>query len=345
MKNGGTEWRRFFCVAVGGAAAGVALLFAFVAVVDPWGGLPLAPPLPRRPVSAQSRFVKPMLARDLRFDSAVIGSSVAKLLRPEALNAALGGRFVNLAFDAATAYEQDRILEVFVRAHPDARTVVLAVDLRWCNPGPELLHLPAYPFPEWLYATQRWVGYREVLTLTAVRDAWAQAATIAGLRPARREAADGFAPFEGAEAAWNLQRARQRIAADGIIPAPPERRGEPAPYVTHDRLRKMLAALPTTTLAVLFFPPYALSFQGLPDGVSARYWAGCKDRVAGFSRARRHTVLADFMRDTPFTREPAHYYDGVHYRLTVSDRLAADIAQAANGAATEADYALLVAAD
>lgn len=345
VKDGETAWRRFLCVTVGVAVAGALLLFAFVAVVDPWGGLPLAPSLPRHTVSSQSRFTKPMLARDARFDSAVVGTSIAKLLRPDALNAALGGRFVNLAFEAATAYEQQRMLEVFLRAHPDARTIVLSLDVRWCDGGPELRSLPGYPFPEWLYAPQRWAGYREALTLTALRDAWAQAVTMAGLRRPRRGDADGYVPFDGAEAAWNLPRALERIASFGIMPAPREQHGEPGPYVTHDRLEKMLEALPATTLAVLFFPPYALAYQGPPEGAAARYWAGCKDRVAALVRARRHTALVDFLRDTPFTHDPAHYYDGMHYRLTVADRLAADIAQAANGVVTEEDYVLLVAAD
>jgi hypothetical protein len=124
-----------------------------------------------------------------------------------------------------------------------------------------------------------------------------------------------------------------------------EQGGEPGPYVTHGRLAVLLAELPASVRVVLFFPPFARAYQGPPGGAAERYWAVCKERVASLVRARRGTVLVDFLRDTDFTREPSNYYDGMHYRLTVADRLAAALAAAARGERTHPDYRLLVAAD
>src|SRR5271157_307881 len=129
----GSGWRRFFQAMLGTAFAGAALLYAFIAIVDPWDTLPLSPPMARAPVSTNARFSFPALARSDQFDSAVIGTSTSRLLRPAELNPAFGAHFVNLSMNAATAYEQTRILDVFARAHPQAKVVILGLDVAWCN--------------------------------------------------------------------------------------------------------------------------------------------------------------------------------------------------------------------
>ena len=84
--------------------------------------------MPRVPITGNARFSMPALARSQRFDSAVLGSSSSRLLRPEQLDALIGGRFANLAMNAATAWEQAQLLAVFARTHAQARTVVWGLD-------------------------------------------------------------------------------------------------------------------------------------------------------------------------------------------------------------------------
>jgi hypothetical protein len=104
-----------------------------------------------RPGGDQRTLRFPALARSDRFDSAVFGTSTSRLLRPVVLNAAFGARFVNLAMNAATAYEQTRLMAVFRRAHPEAHQVLVGLDLAYCRPGlPELKFTPR-PFPAWMY--------------------------------------------------------------------------------------------------------------------------------------------------------------------------------------------------
>src|SRR4051812_20626289 len=95
-------WRRFLLTAVGSAVGLATAMFAFVAIVDPWDILPLSPQLDRAQVTSNQRFAYPTLARSPAFDSAVFGSSAVRLLRPALLNEQFGGRFVNLAMNAAT---------------------------------------------------------------------------------------------------------------------------------------------------------------------------------------------------------------------------------------------------
>ena len=83
------DWRRFFRLAAGTAVLAVAIVYAFVVLVDPFDTLPLSPPVNRVPVATNARFAFPALARSDRFDSAVFGTSTSRLLRPVVLNAAV----------------------------------------------------------------------------------------------------------------------------------------------------------------------------------------------------------------------------------------------------------------
>ena len=182
---------------VGCALGLLAFVFLFVAVIDPWGMLPLSPPLPRVPISTNARFSMPALASDAGFDSAVIGSSSSRLLRPERLDALLGGRFVNLAMNAATAWEQAQMLALFARTHPAARTVVIGLDGVWCTELPQ--RSSGRPFPAWMYRGSRWRGYAEVMNLYAVQEAASQLWVMLGLKR-RRYGLDGYTSFVPPEA-------------------------------------------------------------------------------------------------------------------------------------------------
>ena len=93
----------------------------------------------RRPIACRWRATRasrfPSLARSDRFDSAIFGTSTSRLLRPAVLNAEFGARFANLSMNAATAYEQSRLMAVFRTAHPAARMVLVGLDISYCTPG------------------------------------------------------------------------------------------------------------------------------------------------------------------------------------------------------------------
>src|SRR3546814_19367046 len=82
------------------------------------------------------RYLYPSIARDLTFDSAVFGTSSIRLLKPEELEQALGGRFAELGMNDATAYEIYRLARLFLeyRQMPGRipRTVIFGIDVRFC---------------------------------------------------------------------------------------------------------------------------------------------------------------------------------------------------------------------
>ena len=308
------------------AALGLGLfVYLFIVTVDPWGVLPLSPPLPRVPISTNARFAFPALARAKAFDSALIGTSTMRLLRPAALDAALGTRFVNLAMNAATPYEQSRMLDLFVRHHPAADTVIIGMESPWC--APVLARLTPREFPAWMYDPgATWRGYLNVFDLYAVQEAGAQFAVMLHLKrpPYGR---DGYTRFLPDDRTYDAARAQVHLDAEPL----PTAAANPAQvaqrnYPGLEMLTRMLAELPPPTRALVMFVPYYISLQGDPGSEYAAEITACKQQAAILAGTRPNTWFADFMRPSPITEDPTNYWDPRHYRTGIADRLVHDIA-------------------
>ena len=315
-------------------------MFLFVAVIDPWGMLPPSPPLPRVPISTNARFSMPALASAPWFDSAVVGSSSSRLLRPERLNSLLGGRFANLAMNAATAWEQSRMLALFTRTHPGARTVIVGLDNVWCAEAPQ--RTTDRPFPEWMYRRSHWGGYGELMNLYAVQEAASQLWVMLGFKRSRY-GLDGYTSFVPPEAAYDPARvdaAFARWANPADIRAAERDRAYPALPL----LAEALQALPgvgRTTRKILFFTPSHVSQHGAPGSDFAASWSACKAQVVAIAASVPHVVVADFLIPSPITADRGSYWDPVHYRVPIADRIMADLAAAADGQPTADDRILV----
>ena len=296
-------------------------LYAFVALVDPWDALPLSPPLPRVPISGNARFSFPALARSPAFDSVVLGTSTARLLQPAQLDPLFRARFANLAMNSATAWEQTRLLQVFLRAHPAPRAIVIGLDSEWC--GETAPETTPRPFPRWMYGPNRWAGYAQLLTPYAVQEAANQVAVMLHLKrpPYGR---DGYTQFVPDESAYDPARVDAAFARWTPLDTGPAQPGEPYAFPAHALLRQALDAIPAGTRTVLFFAPYHLERQGAPgSGVAAR-WAACKAGVMAMA-AGRATVL-DFMIPSRITRDRAQYWDPLHTRAPIAAEVARSLA-------------------
>jgi hypothetical protein len=323
------------------AAGGCVALYAFVALVDPWGVLPFHIPAERPPVSTNARYAFAGLAREPRFDAAIIGTSTSRMLRPAALNEAFGARFANLSMNAATAYEQSRVFEVFLRHHPQPRAVVVGLDHVWCDDGPLQRYTPR-PFPESFYVASPWPAYREMLSFYAIQEAAKQSVVLAGLmRPPYGR--DGYTRFLPPEEAYDAAR-----AARGLPPLPSEtQRHVATPPAARDipplaLLERMVAATPAETRLILMFMPLYLGTQPPPGSGGAALNEACRRRVTALAARHPNAVVLDFLRASPITREPLHYWDPMHYRDAIAERIEAHLNRAAKGdpGASE-DYAVL----
>ncbi len=312
-------------------------MFLFVAVIDPWGMLPLSPPLPRVPVSTNARYSMPALASAPGFDSAVVGSSSSRLLRPAVLDTLFGGHFANLAMNAATAWEQSQMLGLFTRTHPGARTVIIGLDSVWCAEEPQ--RSSGRAFPEWMYQGSHWGGYREVMTLYAVQEAASQLWTMLGFKHTRY-GLDGYTNFVPPEAAYDPARVGLAFARFGVPPDLPAGQG-PRRLPALPMLAEALHALPGETRKVLFFTPSNVALQGAPGSDFAANFAACKARVAAVAAMVPGTTVVDFLFPSPITRDRSNYWDPVHYRMPIADRIMADLAAAVTGRATADDRILV----
>ncbi len=327
-----SQWRRFFNFTAGTAALVAGILYAFVVVVDPWDILPFSPPFDRAPVTSNQRFSYPTLARSAAFDSAIYGTSTARLLRPAALDPEFDARFVNLAMNSATAYETSRLFRVFVRAHPAPKVAMVGLDVVWCVTGDTYQKLTPRPFPAWMYGTQLWRGYADMFNLYAVQEAGKEFGVLTGLKPADM-GRDGYTRFVPPDSQYDVVRAARNLDEARPTVPPGDRSGDPSMwrYPALELLHEDLAMLPAGTGKILFFVPYnhrLLSAAGSP--VEA-VWDECKRRVISLAQAMPRSLVVDFMLQSPITKVDTNYWDGLHYRAYVADRLARDLATAARG--------------
>ena len=336
-------WRRFFWLAAGTALICVAVIYAFVVLVDPFDTLPLSPAAKRWPVATDARFAFPALARSARFDSALFGTSTSRLLRPAVLDPAFNAHFANLAMNSATAYEQTELMDVFRRAHPAARVVMVGLDVVWCVTGDTYQRLTENPFPPWMYQDNRWVDYLHMFNLYAVQEAGQLFGILTGLkRPVYGR--DGYTSFVPPDAEYDAARAaahlRERDAESEIPPG--ARSGQPADwrYPALETLRAELAKCPATTRKILFFVPYNHLLFSPEGSEGAQVWNECKRRVAAIAADTPHTLVVDFMLPSPITTTDTNYWDALHYRIGIADRLADDLGKAALGIASGDDRLL-----
>ncbi len=314
---------------------GLAVLYGFVVIVDPWGMLPLSPPLARAPISTNARFSFPALAVDPAFDSIIVGTSTSRMLRPALLDPLLGARFANLAMNSATAWEQSRMLALFARHHAAPKFVMIGIDADWCTRTPQ--QTTGRPFPRWMYEGSPWRGYREMANLYAVQEAANQFAVLAGLKR-RRYGADGYTSFLPADNRYDPARVAATFKQWGDARSDP-----PAPVVlpAMTMLAADLAALPPATRKLLVFMPSEIGQHGAPGSDAAALLEACKRAVSGIAAATPAATVVDFQIASPITRSRDNYWDPLHYRITVADRLMQDIAAAASGHATENDRILV----
>lgn len=326
-------WRRFACCFFGGALGLGGFIYLLIFIVDPFDTLPFSPLLDRVPIASNARFSFPALARSANFDSAIIGTSTSRLLRPEKLNALFGERFVNLSMNSATAYEQMRIWEVFFRHHPAAKTVIVGIDLVWCKPGGEMEKYTPRPFPEWMYDANPYNDFLHHFDLYTIEQAGRQLGTMLGLRRIKY-GRDGYTSFLPDPAAYDLEKVRTALAVSRANAVAEEKfpAGVHPPtlhYPALEMLQRALQSMPPATRKILYFTPYHAARQPAPGSRSETEWQECKLRIGKLAAQTPNAVAADFMIESPFTTTDANYWDPVHYSVAAADELMMDLWKAA----------------
>jgi len=332
------RWRTFVIVflgAFGGIAAG---LYLCVLLVDPYDIIPFSLPIERRIVSISDRFMYPQIARSRRFDSLVIGTSTSRLLDPEELDPLFNVRFANLAMSDATAWEQQAMLDLFIRTSGPPKALIVGLDGQWCLPDADRKRITFRGFPDWLYGDRPWTGFRHLFNYGTLEITFRLVGYHLGLY-AERIRYDGYQVFVPPEWEYDPVRAHHHIWQG--VPAPPA--DPPPPLSAAERSRLSfpaltwlddgLARLPSSR-KILAYMPVHVAAQPAPGTRAADAEAECKIRIAAIGR-KHGAIVIDWRIPSPVTRNDTNYWDRLHYRVPLATRIAGQLAAAAAGKESE----------
>jgi len=343
------HWRRFVLTAFSALLLLPLLCYSFVLAMDPYDNLSFSPGFDRVPVDKLQRLFHPALARKTDFDSAVIGSSNVRLLRPDLLNQQLGGNFVNLGMNAASSWEQQQIFNVFVRSHRQINTVIFGMDYLWCKArfadqkfvGANT----AAGFPAWMY-DERSDNNLPPLNLGTLKHAWLQMLTATGIH-ASKYGRDGYTVFTKPMSEYKLDRARKEIygsvkpqkkkPARTPVQMTAEQRAQlPMPAML--RLEEMLTSLPPEARKIILFVPYHNFYQARRGSKESIIWQECKQRVVKLASSMEKAYVVDFMIRSPITTRDRNYWDYKHYTVEVAETLPALLARASKDTSKHPKY-------
>jgi hypothetical protein len=297
------------------------LIYGSFYVIDPYDCYPFSIKGERGPVSSDARYFHTLLARSDRFNSAIIGASTCRNLQPHQLNPLFQSTFVNLSFNAASAYEQARMLDLFIRHHAHAKTIIWGLDMVWYKTQDEYSRFarPDEDFPEWLYVpdADRW-KQPLAFNLKNFEHSLNQLWFMLGLKHFEY-GLDGFTPYRRKPMALDQKRIRiygakspkvKKAVYPPAVLSPEELASLVFP--AEAILKASLDRLPDRTEKILFFPPYHYYHQPAEGSREALVLAEFKRRLARLAQRYHNIYILDFMIRSPFTTNDDLYFDIVH---------------------------------
>ena len=306
-----------------------------IVLMNPFGNLPVRALGAHVIMDTNDRYQFPAIVRSGAFDSGVFGTSSSKLLDPAWLEQAFGGRFANVAFNDGRAWEEYQLALLFLRTVPRPGTLLFGIDWVWCAADADVSRFTRRGFPPWIYDDAAWNDWLYILNWRNVDTAARQLANRAGLLPARFPA-NGFDMFVPPDSTYDAAKARQYVwrgRASPIVPLNPayvatDADGARWQYPALAWLDELAAKAPAGTRVIFAFMPAHVAGQPQPGSEEAAREAECKARMAGIA-TRRGAHLVDFKIDSTITTEDANYWDTLHYRLPIAQRIVESIARAA----------------
>jgi len=253
------------------------------------------------------------------------------LLHPKALERVFGGRFANLAMDAGLAYEQYRIADLFIREVDHRRTLLVGVDHVWCDEDADTEVVTFRGFPEWMYDGDWRNDLRYMLNGKALEISGRRFGQLLGLTEARF--IDGYEVFTPPESAYDPVKVklelwgadgpeRKKAQFDSYFASSAERAGWRYPaLIWLDEIATRFGGR-----VVFVYVPAHIAHQRAGTEKAARR-EECKARIAAI--ARRHEVpFIDFGIHSEITANDTNWWDRLHYRLSIADRVVAGIEHA-----------------
>lgn len=311
------EWGRCLAVCIGTLGAGLLLVFALMLLVDPYdsgrfGLLGIDGVDDRNTMTATAS-----RARDVNFDSAIIGNSTAQMLEPAELSKATGLRFVQLYVTGANPHEQFAVVDFFLRHHARVGALVFVADPWWCAHHP--IESPPGAFPHWLYGDSSLAYGARLLSWPAIEHAF-QRLSI-GLGRHKRMDPTGFFSYEDI---WLPGQFRATNPPRDPVPAATAAGREIFPDIT--RLDELVKKLPAEVAVVVVVPPTLSTKVAQPGTVEAAEREACNSALRRVVAGRPHSNFINYRLDNALTRDDANFADFIHYRPSLASRMSEGIA-------------------
>ncbi|MEQ1576584.1 MAG: hypothetical protein ABL894_02920 [Hyphomicrobium sp.] len=324
----GAAWSRFTRILFGTLAVELVGACALIAAANPYGNLPVSLAGQHAIMDTNQRYQYPAIARSGLYDSIVIGTSTSRLLRPEALNAAFSGQFANLAMDDSTAWEQYRLASLFVASVPQPRTLVVGLDHVWCRENAGSRRTTERGFPEWMFDNDPWNDLQWMLNLRSVEISLRRIAYALGLKEARIPF-NGYEVFVPPEEQYDLAKAKAKlkhpksVAADSPAPTLEERAALTFPAL--EWLGELLEQ--KWKRVILVVTPIHMGAQPVAGQPAAWRENECKARIAAMAESKG-VPLVDFRIRSEITSRDENYWDPLHYRTGIAERIVAGLSRA-----------------
>lgn len=328
-------WRRFAAMLVASAAVAALVAAGAVLAIDPYGMRARPGRAPTPIMDLNQRYMYPQIVRSGRYDAAVFGTSTIRLLDPERLGAAFGASFANLGLNAGTPWEQMQLLDLFLRHVPRPKALIFGFDRTWCEADADLQRVTFRGFPAWLYDDDPLNDFPELVSMKSFEIAGRVVLRWLGLMPERIRG-DGYEVFLPPEARYDRDRARFHIW-QGSPPRAEIRDSHPVEFGASERagfrmpalawLGAMLRRIPAETEVLIAFMPVHIAVQAPAGGEAAARDEECKARIARLG-ALRGALAVDFRRPSPVTVNDENYWDPLHYRIGIADRIVEALARA-----------------
>lgn len=326
------NWRRFVWSFAISFFAILSAAASLVFLMNPFGNL--RPSLFGEHVimDINQRYQYPALIRSRQFDSVVMGTSDARLLRPTSLEKVFGGHFANLALNAGTAWEQYRLADLFIQEVERPQLLLMAIDHAWCDQKAAVGDMTFRGFPDWIYDDNRLNDIPFMVNSKSVETSVRRLGHLLDIKPARFVA--GYEVFTPPDEDYDLIKAKRKIwkgrAPQVIEPVDPPYL--PGPHesdkwqfpalVWFDEILRRFAGD-----VVVAFMPVHVSAQPTPGSREAAVENECKKRIVEI--ARRHSApVIDFRIWSDITSADSNYWDPLHYREPIAERIVSGIDRA-----------------
>jgi hypothetical protein len=310
-------WRRCLIACLGALGVSAVLLFTAMLLIDPYdsgrGWLGIDGVDDRDPKTATAS-----RARDVRFDSAIIGNSTAQLLNPADLSQSTGLRFVQLYLTGGSPREQLAVLDFFLRHHPRVGALVFVTDPFWCahrraetRPG---------DFPYWLYGTGTLSWAARLMSRDSIEHAFQRISIGLDLR--QRNPPDGFFSYEDI---WPPGQFRETNPPRD--PVPDDAVADRGFFSEIAELDAAIKKLPADVAVVVVVPPTLATTVARPGTAAAAEREACNAALAKTVAGRPRSNFLNYRVDNSQTRDQANFADFIHYRPSLADRMASGIAE------------------